>query len=570
MEKDKPDYKPYNSDSDTSSVGSDESLEQVTGPNFADFARQLAYNNSDSYQGGNYYFPYEKDSKVVKPAENTYVFPSTITEKETPPKTTDLTTLFLVNSMNRDKVAYPQPTSLRLRLPRVYKNVKSIQLTQVKLLCSFYYFSTGKSNIYLPVIEKGRESITKFNGSPLTKTITIRQGSYGINDLLSEIQTAMNYTPLFYDFPNGFTDFIQLFTINGDFSINFNQPGDSFYDALNSKYIQNPTAAIILSYYWGSRYAGLTEYSLDQLKVAYYYPVFYEVFLDLNDQNTRSLLNLIIPSNLLSEGETVYSHMIFNMAGINDKVALALINQNLSLLDTYRLNHTFRYSLVNRYQVSYDTNSLKVNFITTTLNTSLVNLINNTSATTMASILSQYNLTTTTYALLQNTINKANVVYSDMFKFLQAQLIKFLGISFNTYAPQFFNTLSNTIYFQNGLNATGVISGYTIDYLTSGSTPLSFTPVSSTSPPGYWPNLIQSKGYPGTQLSMINKDYSIIPYSVEAKNFQFGQSAIDSVTGYFNTNKAKRSVDVMVKILPAQYAIFKFRSPVRQTMQVET
>jgi hypothetical protein len=220
--KDAPKYKDYESSSETSSLGSDESLEEISGPNFADFARQLRF--KDGHEGNSYFFPYDGYKKDEK--DQLYEFPSTITKKEEPPKATDVTTLFLIDSVNRDKVAFPQPTNLTLRLPRTYKNVKSISLTQVKLLCSFYYFSdnTAKSNIYLPIIERGREKISKFNEQLLTEAVTIRQGTYGINDLLNEIQTELNYTPLFYDFPNGFTDFVSLFTFNGDFTVNFNQP----------------------------------------------------------------------------------------------------------------------------------------------------------------------------------------------------------------------------------------------------------------------------------------------------------------------------------------------------------
>lgn len=567
--KDAPKYKEFDSSSDTSSVGSDESLEQVAGPNFADFARQLTFKNGN--EGNSYYSPFEQVKTEEKPG--TYEFPSTFTEKKDPPKSTDVTTLFLIDSLNRDRVAFPQPTNLTLKLPRTYKNVKSISLTQVKLLCSFYYFSdsNAKSNIYLPIIERGRESVATFNNSRLTKNITIRQGTYGINDLLNEIQTVMNFTPLFYDFPNGFTDFIQIFTVSGDFSINFNQPGDTYYDSLNNKYVQNPTLATIISYYWGSRYAGLPDYTMDQFKVAYYYPVLYEVF--LNEADTLAypyVKNTTVPPELLGPGESVYSHLIFNMSGINDKVALYLINQNISYLDTYRLNHTFRYSLVNRYQLAYDTNSLQVNITTTNLNTSLVNLINNTSASALTSILTSLGLTAATYTTLQNTVNKATVVYTGMFQFLQKQLTTLVGISFATYAPSFFNDINNIIYFQNGLNAVGVRTNYTLEYLTSGEVPLASTITTITTSPGYWPNMVSTMGYKGTNFSTINSPYSMIPYNIPGKNFQFGNSVIDSSNYFFNTNKASRSVDALVNILPGQYSIFKFRSSARQTLQVET
>jgi hypothetical protein len=547
--------------SETSSVSSYDSVESTSGPDFADFAHSMSIKNT-------MLSPYT-DSKEGFADIN---LPSTLfTSKEELPKTADLTTLFIVDSANRDKSAFPQPTSFSLKLPRIYKNIKSIQLTEVKFLCSFYYFSSAKSNIYLPIIERGREAITRSNNFPITKLITIRQGTYSINDLLNEIQIELNYTPLFYDFTNGFIDFINLFSVSGDYSINFNQPGDTYYDSLNSKYIMNPTMATIISYYWGSRYAGLTNYSLNQLKVAYYYPVLYELLLDLKDITAKPFLNLTPPTNYSPvDGLPIESHVIFNMTGIDDPLALHLINNNLTYLDIYRLNHTFRYSLVNRYQVSYDTNSLNVNFITTTLNTSLVNLINTTASTALAGIYNNLGLTAATYSNLESIISKTTVIYSDMFNFIQIQLATLLGISYATYTPAFFNNLANTLYFQNGINAAGVASNYTSSYLTSGGNTISTSITKYSDSPGYWPNLVASNGYVGTNLQNITTPQINIPYNIASRNFQFDTSVIDPNTYYFNINKTTHAVDMIVNILPAKYTIIKFKSPVRQSLQVET
>jgi len=547
--------------SETSSVRSDDSVDLTSGPDFADFAHSLSIKNS-------MFSPYTNSKEGF--ADIT--FPSTIiTSKEELPKTVDITSLFIVDSVNRDKLAFPQPTTFSLKLPRIYKNIKSIQLTQVKFLCSFYYFSVAKSNIYLPIIERGRESITRLNNFPITKNITIRQGTYTITELLNEIQTELNYTPLFYDFANGFTDFINIFSVSGDYSINFNQPGDTYYDTLNSKYITNPTMATIISYYWGTRYAGLTNYSLNQLKLAYYYPVLYEVILDLKDLTARPFLNLSAPPGYVSnDGLPVESHVIFNMTGINDPIALYLINNNLALLDKYRLNHTFRYSLVNRYQVAYDTHSLNVNFITLTLNTSLVNLINNTTSSALAGIYNNLGLTATTYASLESVISKTTVIYTDMFNYLQVQLARLLGISYATYTPTFFNDLNNILYFQDGVNALGVNSNYTSSYLTSGGIAISTSIVNYSDSPQYWPNLVSSNGYVGTDLENLSSTQINIPYNIAGRNFQFGTTVIDPSTQYLNINKTTDSVDMVVNILPAKYTVLKFKSPVRQSLQVET
>jgi hypothetical protein len=568
----------FNESDSSSDTSSNDSYDDISGPDFADFARRLTYDNTNGITSNKYYHPFVDNSDKKEPLD-TYVFPSTLGVVNNVPFSTENTSLFLIDSVNRDKNAFPQPTNFTLRLPRVYKNVSSIQVTELKLLCSFYYFSVSKSNIYLPVIERGRLKTVDINGNltnitntgiPLTENITIREGTYSISELLSEIQREMNFTPLFYDFPNGFVDFTRLFSINGDYSINFNQPGDNYYDSLNDKYITNPTMNLIVSYYWGTRYAGLTEYTIDQLKVAYYYPVLYEVFLDKIDKTAKPSLNLTYQDGLLLEGQTVYSRIIFNMSGINDKVALYFINQNISVLDKYRLNHTFRYSLVNRYEVTYDPQSLRVNFTTITLNTSLVNLINNTGSSSLTSILNNFGLTTATYAALQASVNIINVVYADMFRYLQTQFTTLLGIPFATYGPQFFNNLSNYIYFQDGTNATGIRTSYTNEYLQSGANLITLSGATYSNSPRYWPNLTASKGYTGLNASRINIAKSLIPYNTLTENFQFGTNLFNPTTFFFNTNRSTRTVDVVVDILPAQYTVFKFRSPVRQSLQVET
>jgi len=538
-----------------SSLGSEESLQNTAGPNFADFARRLAYEKQEEYS------EYKPEGGQDK--------------KQEPPKSKEVTSLFLIDSKNRDKSAFPQPTNFSLRPPRVYKNIVSIQVTQIKLLSSFFYFRADKGNLVLPLVEIGRIEINKYLDNSLTAAISIREGTYNINELLTELQTQMNRTPLFYDFPNGFTDFINNFTINGDLSINFNQPGDTYYDRLNSKYIQNPTIASINAYYWGSRYAGLLQYSIDQVKIAYYYPVLYEAVLDVDELRINPLLDLTIPENMLSGGETAYSHIVFNASGLNDPVIVYLINQNIALLDLYRLYNTFRYTLVNRYQLGYDTNTLRVNIMSLSLNTSLVNLINENAARSLASALDVLGITAAEYSNLNTTLNRARVVYTDMYNFIQTQLTKYFAIPYAMYSSQYFNTLSNTLYIQNGLNALGIRNGYTVEYLTSGAIPVSSMINKYKDSPGYWPNFvpgstINGKLGGGFSYSEINPERSMLPYNIYSKNFQFGTSSIDPDTFYIQTNKSTRSVDMLVDIKPAKYTVLKFRSSARQTLQVET
>jgi hypothetical protein len=549
------------------------------GANYADFARQLKYDKTNNFGSHSYYASYSTSMERVidnSLIEYNHALPEDAlkgyakTKFETARK--DQTSLFLIDSKNRDRSAFPQPTHFTLYPPRVYKNVTSIQVVQVKLLSSFFYFRAAKGNTFLPVIERGREAIGKFLGFPLTKIIHFEEGSYGISDLLNALQIQLNYTPLFYDYPTGFSGFVNAFTTNGDLSVNFNQPGDSYYDALNKKYITNPTTDVITSYYWGNRYAGLSQYTINQVKIAYYYPVLYELILDTTDTSAYPYLNLNVPSNLLPEGDTVYTHVIFNSSGLNDPTNLYLINQNLNYLDIYRLNHTFRYSLINRYQLSYDANSLRVNIVTISLNTSLVNLINTTNARNLATAIQNAGYSLQSYSNTSNALNQAKVIYSDMYNYIQKQMTTYLAIGYATYGSDYFLNTNNIIFTQNGLIASGVRQGYTAEYLASGQSPVTSTTTTYSNSPGYWPNFLPgpSQHQGGISSEGINPPRSIVPYSVTSSNFQYGLQMIDSSNYYLQTNRSSRSVDSLITIQPAKYTVFKFRSQTRQTLQVET
>ena len=575
-------YHPYDSYSDgsddggsTGSSGDDRSVlqERSAGPSFSTLRQVAQFTNQNQLQAGARgslpYNEYVSSSTMTLPDSS---FSDTGQSKfKTERK--DVTTLFLVDSTNRDHVAFPQPTNFTLRPPRAYKTVTSIQITQLKLLCSFFYFQASKGNITLPVVELDRKNTNMYLEKMLTKAVTIREGTYAINDLLTEITTQLNYTPLFYDYPNGFTDFVTAFTTNGDYGVNFNEPGDTFYDTLNNKFISNPTKDYIVKAYWVTRYAGLTTYTVDQIKVAFYYPVLYEVLLDPEDTTAYPYLNLTLTNTTLNPGETVYIRVVFNSQGISDPVILELINNNITYLDAYRTYHTFRYSLVNRYQITYDANNLRINIFTLTLNTSLLNLFTKTNATSLAAALQQQGYTSNNYIALSNQLNQSQVVFSDMYNYIQNQLVKYFAIDYATYASQYFVNTGNILFIRNGFNASNIRSGYTLEYLTSGTQPLISTLTSYSNSPAYWPKFNAATAGSlagGIDPSGINVSTNMIPYSITSSNFQFGNQSIDSSNYYVQTNQSTRSIDTIITIKPARYTVLKFRSPCRQTLQVET
>ena len=577
-------YHPYDSDSgesdDSGSTGSSGPGDDITtiqekaaGPFFSTIRQVEIFTNQNQLQtNARGSLPYNQyvSSPTISLPDSSF---STTGQSQFKTERKDVTTLFLVDSMNRDRHAFPQPTNFTLRPPRAYKTVVSIQITQLKLLCSFFYFQASKGNIVLPVVELDRQNANTYLGRNLTKAVTIREGTYTINDLLTEITTQLNFTPLFYDFPNGFTEFVTAFTTNGDFGVNFNEPGDTFFDTLNNKFIPNPTKDYIVKTYWVTRFAGLTTYSINQIKIAYYYPVLYEVLLDPEDTTAYPYLNLTLKNTTLNPGETVYIRVVFNSQGISDPVILELIDENITYLDIYRTYHTFRYSLVNRYQITYDANNLRINLFTLTLNTSLLNLFTKTSATSLATALQQQGYTSNNFIVLSNQLSQSQVVFSDMYNYIQNQLVKYFAIDYATYASQFFVNTNNILFIQNGFNASNVRSGYTLGYLTSGTQPLISSVTSYSNSPGYWPkfNVLTSGTIAGgIDPSGVNVSTNILPYSVTSSNFQFGDQSIDSSNYFVQTNQSTRSIDTIITIKPARYTVLKFRSPCRQTLQVET
>ncbi len=236
-------------------------------------------------------------------------------------------TIVLIDSLNRDRTAYPQPTRLQLHLPRVYRNVTGINISQIKLLSAFLYFRNNKFNTNFKVWENGRYLA---NGNSNIIDVRIREGSYAMdsNDggLLLELMNQMNVTPTFFYYPNDFNDFVNLFAVTGDLSLNFNQPGKYYYDALLQKFYTDPTMDYIVTRYFRSRFAGQSSYTLSQLQVAYYYPVLFEALLDPSE-----VLNIVLPND-----DFAYERIIYNFQGLDDAYVLAVIEANSIELSRYR------------------------------------------------------------------------------------------------------------------------------------------------------------------------------------------------------------------------------------------
>ena len=497
--------------------------------------------------------------------------------------------IVVLQSRDRDRVVYPQPTQCELFLPRTYKKVSSFSITQLNLVSAFLYFRQAKENLAIQILENGRifyDSIFQTgtiksttarldpssNLIPLKLTNSIREGSYSISSLLNELQTQLNKTPLFYDFQNGFSDFQSKFRVNGDFSLNFNLPGDTYYDALNKTFITNPTKAQIVSYYFQTQFAGKTAYTDDEVYIAYYYPVLKEVILDPDTDKTQYNFD-ISSTNLTSllADQTVEEYLLYSFTGINDPIALTVIKQNQPLLDLYRINHTFRYSLINRYICSYDPTNNRVTIQTSSLNTSLVNLLNTQYNTILQTELVKYNLTVAQYQAIATSNAVLAAILTDMYALLQNSFADAFAVDYQTYSRDYYATLSNYALLRNGLNTSNTIKSYDQAITTTSSNIIDDL---RKEPFVYWSNMTNLGDVLGNSFNMGSSqsnypDSSNFAYNLVTSNADLNQHFID-VSGLIYTDNRRSAGDILIDVEPGKYTVFKFKSEVRQTLQVET
>lgn len=586
-------YKSYNSGSDSESSGSESdtsssssgsstsssassSYAKLVNPtntprNFANLARGLFA--PIDLSGSSIGFPITNGYYSVK----AYEAPKDPSGAELKSTSKDVTSVIMLDSRDRDRTVFTQPTNVTLRLPRVYNNVTGFQLVQIKLLSAFFYFRADKNNLNMLVKELGRTT-TDINGlvTPNSVMSILREGTYNINSLLDEINTQLNYTPLFYDFPNGFQDFAPRFAATGDFTIGFNYPGDRYYDSLLNQFTSNPTKLSIVSKYFQGQYAGYSSYTIDQIKIAYYYPVLKEVLLDTVFLTVNPInLNIVTSLPYLLAGETVRSRCIYTFQGLNDQVIQEVIALNIVILDLYRIQHTFRYFLVNKYEAAYESQSNRVTISCPSLNTSLTSLINAKQAQFFSEQLNAQAITSAQYTQYntQNTILLA--VLNDLFYFIQKWLAVYYGINFNSYTLDYLATPTNLVPIRPAYQAIGISSNFDANVISRNVPP---TNVNILTP------LKQSAKQYWNRMTDLSNSTISLPYNLEtgdpatSSNFPYsvlleqrdGEHSFVGSNGYLYANKLTHYSDVIVPLDPASYTVFKFKSPVRQTLQVET
>ena len=561
--------------------------EDIQGPDFSALALALKGPSTRQATGPDFANTEQNDAYAFnRIGKNTYgSYPSAVSSGE-PIKmnSTDIPTVIMLQSLDRDKRIFTQPTDCRLMLPRVYNNVSGFSIAQLNLTSAFFYFNQAKQNVGIQLYEDERVVYPPVlqpvgaNTVPLKPINTLRNGSYNINSLMAELTIQLNRTPLFYDFINGFSDFLQVFPISGDYSLNFNEPGDTYYDSLTKAYVPNPTRDSISSYYFQSRYFLNTTFTIQQVLIAYYYPVLKEVILDVNTKflgTNATWNNLTFNLSYTDPKIDVVTYIIHYFKGVDDPIIQSIINNNniTAPLDTYRLYHTFRYSLVNKYSCSVDSANNRVSIQTTGLNTSLSNLLVNKYNSILNQQIATNSLTPAEYANLANTVITNRAIFQDMYTLLQRMFATYFAVNYGTYSGEYFVNSNNSLILKSGLDAANVSVTYnpsvsplpkTVDIMKS----------FQLQSPAYWPymiNLPKTIGPPINMGDTINgyPASSNFPYNLSTSNIDSSRYFINS-NGYVYTDYRRKAGDILINVEAGKYTVFKFKSQFRQSIQIET
>jgi hypothetical protein len=255
---------------------------------------------------------------------------------------------------------------------------------------------------------------------------------------------------------------------------------------------------------------------------AYYYPVLKEVLLD-PAENLANYDLTYEDSVKKYDIDEVQKYLKFSFTGLDDVMATKVINANIAKLDTYRLRHTFRYSLISKYVCTYSPTNNRVNINTPTLNTSLTNMLTAQYNSYLDQQLISRKITRAQYNGFATDIITVLSVIQSMYDYMQVNFARYFAIDYGSYSRDYFTNTSNSLVLRPGLDAKGISLTYTASVAATPRT-TDILKDYQEPPPKFWP-FMKNLGYPmiGAQINMgdARQSYptsSNHPYILSASN----------------------------------------------------
>jgi hypothetical protein len=500
-------------------------------------------------------------------------------------------TTIMINSSDRDMNVYPQPTKFTIRLPRVYRNVVSLSVTQIKMLSSFYYFTASKNNTYIRVQEYGR-TVKNDKGVDVSnnKDVFIRNGTYDGGSLVTELNNQLNTAPIYSTISRN--DFVSKFITTGDYSPLFNDPGTTTYNGITGIFenLKDKNALISRYFKLGSN-LGIQYYSTNECLVAYYYPMLRDMTVGnvpvvtpvpanpligacsqfiYSGEVTYAKLNYFendTDSQTYLEGGNSYDRIVYSFQGLSDPYIIKVILDptNQIILEKYKTNNTWNSFLVNNYTCSYDSTIGRLTIYSSQLNASLVTTLNNQYQTILVKELVKAGIDPGAAAGIQTTGENYNGVLIDMYNYIQSSFTNIFGVNYGAFAPIFYNDLANSLRLYD---ASGRY-GWNLTY--SGTSQVVSNNVVYPDASGSWSNLV----FDPAKMTMINGDIHYVnPVGPGYVRYTYTKNALaDASGGIILTGANEENLgyqDISFNLLPTTYTRIKFNSNCRQTMHIET
>ena len=354
------------------------------------------------------------------------------------------TTLFMINSRDRDTRVYKQPTFFTLRLPRVFKNVKTVSISQINLLNSFFNFSQANGNTFMYVYEQGRANATR---------IQIPDGTYNSTDLVNALTSALNATPIFAVI--SLSSFVNGFQNSGDYTIMFNRPGQYVYNSMTNNYDTNQTADdIVARYFQTSQTIGQTRFSYNECLVAFYYPIMKELIIAQPLPVPFDTAGQSIPPGFSSW----YDYIIFGFQGLNDPYITSIVQiaSNQTIFDSYRTQNSFANSLLNAYTCTYNSKQGRLVINAPSLNTSIATDLNAQYENILNSLVTSNGFANIAdFSNQYNNISFSNAAMIEFYNFIQTQFNSYFAVSYDSFSAEFYANSTNSLTLYDTLNRYG-------------------------------------------------------------------------------------------------------------------
>jgi len=429
-----------------------------------------------------------------------------------------------------------------------------LNISQINLLTSFFNFSLASGNTYMNVYEEGR---TIVGSSTNSVKIKIRDGTYTADDLVTELNSAMNATPLFASLT--LAEFITGFQATGDFAPLFNTPGGIVYNSLSQSYDKNVTMNdIVARYFQVSQTVGNLTYSYNQSLVAYYYPVMKEMMLDptlTTNPPPFNTLNQTIPYGY----STWYDYIVFGFTGLNDTYItnMVLNTSNQTIFDNYRNLKTYNQFLANAYNCSYNSKQGRLIISAPSLSASITADLNSQYSNILATVVGSNNqfVNVEDFTNQYNNVVNSNGFIIEFYNYIQSRFSSNFAINFGAYSPQFYGMSTNLITLYNPNDRYGW--NYTLTPAvseTTQNTTIGLAPQVSN----YWSNIHFPKTIHDSNVSTFVSTLTVPSFPAGQLSFS---NASESVYGY---------TDISFAILPTSYIRNIFTSPCRQTISLMT